>query len=115
MNESLESTDFIATPSTTYSVEGHLTYTYPQEGGWVWFSTDLEAKVLITQRLEYREVEQKLISFAAQKDIEVGEVAMLLQSSNLDWVLEAQTFTKLWDDTWNAFYNGTAYPELKWD
>lgn len=61
------------------------------------------------------QVEERLIAFAAEKDIDgIGEAGALLASSNPTWRLEAETFVRLWDETWQAFYNNEPLPELVW-
>jgi hypothetical protein len=53
-------------------------------------------------------VEQRLIAFAKEKDMDIQEVTMLLSSTNPVWQQEALTFQMLYDATWQAFYASTA-------
>ena len=60
-------------------------------------------------------VEQALENFAKERDFDgIGEAAALLNSTNLEWKTEAQTFVRLWDETWKAFYNNQPLPALIW-
>lgn len=60
-------------------------------------------------------LESILTRFAAEKDIDIQEVSMLLRSSNLVWQAEALEFQALYDLTWQAFYNytGSSWQELE--
>ena len=53
-------------------------------------------------------VTQRLTTFAKEKDIDIQEVAILLNSTNTTWKQEAQTFQTLYDATWQEFYASTA-------
>lgn len=60
-------------------------------------------------------VEQALDNFAKERDIDgIGEAAALLNSTNPTWKSEAETFVRLWDLTWQAFYNNHPLPVLSW-
>ena len=60
-------------------------------------------------------VEQRLLNFAKEKDIDIQEIAILLTSSNEVWKQEAQKFASLYDLTWQAYYGygGTSWSELE--
>lgn len=60
-------------------------------------------------------IEQSLAKFAAEKDFDnIGEASALLSSTNPEWEKDAATFVRLWDETWQAFYNNQSLPELSW-
>ena len=87
--------------------------TLPVEG-WYWFDTEEEAQVLLTNLDAKQQLEYDLRQFAAQRDIDVEEVTMLLHSSNPEWVAEAQQFIQLYDASWQSFYAGEPLPTLVW-
>lgn len=84
------------------------------QDGWYWFDTEEEAQVLLTNLDAKQQLEYDLRQFAAQRDIDVEEVTMLLHSSNPQWVAEAQHFIQLYDASWQAFYANQPLPELVW-
>jgi hypothetical protein len=59
-------------------------------------------------------IQTRLEKFAAQKDIDISEIAILLHSTNPQWVAEAQYFSQLYDASWQAFYNNQPLPDLVW-
>ena len=67
------------------------------------------------KQAQKQSVEQSLTQFANEKDFDgIGEASALLNSTNPVWASEAQTFVRLWDETWQAFYNNQPLPELSW-
>lgn len=71
--------------------------------------------VIETVKLSSFLVEQRLATFAKEKDIDFQEVALLLQSDNVTWQQEAITFVDLYEKTWQAFYvyTGDSWQELE--
>ena len=66
-------------------------------------------------KLTKQDVENSLTAFASEKDLDgIGEASALLNSTNTQWQNEAQTFIRLWDETWQAFYNNQPLPNLSW-
>lgn len=59
-------------------------------------------------------LENRLRVFAAEKDISIDEIGMLLNSTNPEWKAEAQHFQDLYLRSWEAFYAGDSLPELVW-
>ena len=60
-------------------------------------------------------IEQSLSKFATEKDFDgIGEASALLNSTNAEWKKDAATFVRLWDETWQAFYDDKPLPELSW-
>lgn len=112
-NGQLISGNMVTAPSYILVAEDRATYAYPIDG-WTWFDTDEEAQVLFTNLDAKQQLEYDLRQFALQKDIDVEEVAILLNSSNHEWVAQAQHFSRLYDASWQAFYAGTTLPELVW-
>ena len=60
-------------------------------------------------------IEQRLADFAKQKDIDIAEIGLLLQSDNVTWQQEAMTFATVYETTWQAFYDytGESWQELE--
>ena len=112
-NGSLLSGELVTSPSFILVAEDKDTYTYPVQG-WHWFDTEEEAQVLFTNLDAKQQLEYDLKQFAAEKDIDVEEIAILLNSSNAEWVAEAQHYVQLHDASWQAFYNNEPLPELVW-
>lgn len=68
-----------------------------------------------TKNKTEQEVQETLIAFMTEKNIEsIGEANALLNSTNPEWVIEAKTVIRLWDETWQAFETGGALPALSW-
>jgi hypothetical protein len=61
-----------------------------------------------------RELELKLTAFAAEKDIDIVEIPMLLNSTNEQWKNEALHFQSIYLQSWQAFYNDEPLPLLEW-
>ena len=112
-NGQLISGNMVTAPSYILVTEERANYTYPVDG-WHWFDTDAQAQVLLMDLNPKQQLEYNLRQFAAQRDIDVEEVAMLLHSSNPEWVAEAQHFIQLYDASWQAFYTGEPLPKLVW-
>ena len=89
------------------------TYTYPIDG-WYWFDTDTDAQVLLSPMDAKKQLEYRLQQFAAQKDIDIQEIAILLTSNNPEWVAQAKRLSELYNASWQALYEGSALPELVW-
>lgn len=68
----------------------------------------------LTQQERALIVQQSLEQFAKQKDIDIAEIPMLLNSTNAEWRAEAERFQSLYLATWDAFYNDQPLPELTW-
>lgn len=65
--------------------------------------------------IEKETVEHNLNEFAKQRDFDgIGEASALLTSTNIKWKNEAQTYVRLWDETWQAFYDNKPLPQLTW-
>lgn len=65
--------------------------------------------------LAKQDVENSLNEFAKQRDFDsIGEASALMNSTNSEWASEAQTFVRLWDETWQAFYKNQPLPKLSW-
>jgi hypothetical protein len=83
-------------------------------------SNTVEVKYALTQIVKTKEqkaaeIEQALNAFAHEKDFDgIGEANALLKSSNTEWIKEGETFIRLWDETWQAFYNNEELPVLSW-
>ena len=60
-------------------------------------------------------IEQRLADFGSQKDIDIEEVGILLQSQNPVWQSEAVMFSTLYVATWQVFYDytGDSWQELE--
>ena len=105
-NGQLLSGEIITTPNAVLSVS-----TDAPHDGWFWFDSEELATAFFEQRLN---LENNLIAFAAQKDIDIAEIAMLLNSENAEWKAEAEHFQALYLASWEAFYNNESLPELAW-
>jgi hypothetical protein len=88
-------------------------YNYPVQG-WYWFDTLEQAQVLLNPHSPHDLLMADLVAFAAQKDIDIVEIAMLLNSENAEWKAEAEHFQALYLASWEAFYSGGVLPELVW-
>ena len=73
-----------------------------------------ERKAIDEQAAKRNLAEQSLIEFAKQKDFDLSEVNMMLNSSVQTWIDEATKFNQLWSQTWQAFYDNQPLPELVW-
>lgn len=83
-------------------------------GGAIFVDTQRVFTVVDTEQYK-KEVQQSLDNFAREKDIDgIGEANALLKSSNTEWIKEGETFIRLWNETWQAFYTGGALPVLSW-
>ena len=60
-------------------------------------------------------IEQRLADFGSQKDIDIEEVGILVQSQNPVWQAEAVMFSNLYVATWQVFYDytGDSWQELE--
>lgn len=68
-------------------------------------------------------IQTRLENFAKEKDIDLFEIGILLNSTNPIWQAEAQTLNALYDATWSIYYANTGeswrdvevlLPELVW-
>lgn len=93
--------DFIEVPD-------FVTVGYYSENGIDWTSKECNPIFVAIEEAKKQNaflVEQRLADFAKQKDIDIQEIAMLLNCSNEVWRNEATTFSNLYAETWQAFYN----------
>lgn len=65
-------------------------------------------------KIAKQELELALKNFADEKDIDIAEIPMLLNSDNIEWKAEAKHFQALYLSSWEAFYDGQPLPELAW-
>lgn len=49
-------------------------------------------------------LQQRLETFAKEKDIDFNEIGLLTQSPNLVWQEEAKRFSELYTESWEVFY-----------
>lgn len=112
-NGQITSGETVYAPGYILVPEDKDTAIFPVDG-WHWFDTDEQAQVLITNLDAKQQLEYDLRQLALQRDIDVEEVAMLLHSTNPEWVAEAQYFIQLYDASWQAFYNNETLPALVW-
>jgi hypothetical protein len=89
-------------------------YDYPVQG-WYWFDTLEQAQVLLNPHSPHDLLMADLVAFAAQKDIDIVEIAMLLNSENAQWKAEAEYFQNMYLQSWEAFYAGEPLPVLTWE
>ncbi len=77
---------------------------------------DVERKFTLIDDTKIKsDIEQALLNFAKEKDFDgIGEASALLKSSNIEWAKDASTLVRLWDETWQAFYDDKPLPSLKW-
>jgi hypothetical protein len=108
-NGQLLSGEMITTPNAVLSIP-----TDAPHDGWYWFDTEEQAQVLLNTLNPKDVLTNQLVSFAAEKDIDIQEVAMLLNSSNPVWVSQAQHFQNLYLASWEAFYSNQPLPNLTW-
>ena len=67
------------------------------------------------KRATIASIEADFKVFLDLKNIDsIGEASALLNSTNLQWQMEAQRAVELWDKTWQAFYNNEPLPNLTW-
>lgn len=94
-----------------------VTIGYYSENGIDWTSPECNPVLIAaeeTRKQNTIQLEQRLTEFAKQKDIDISEIPMLLNSSNPQWKAEAQHFQDLYLRSWEAFYAGEPLPELVW-
>jgi len=77
-------------------------------------SEEIAANFEASKNERKRELELKLTAFAAEKDIDIVEITMLLNSTNEQWKNEALHFQSLYLQSWQAFYNDEPLPLLEW-
>jgi hypothetical protein len=70
-------------------------------------STQYNAKVV--------DLDLKLKAFAAEKEIDIQEIPLLLASTNEEWKAQAQRVLDLYLASWEAFYAGNPLPDLTWE
>ena len=88
--------------NTTYQTLINQKLTFDKDT--VIMTFDTENNVASYPRL----VENRLKAFAKEKDIDLTEIGALINSTNLEWVIEATTYSKLHAETWTAFYAATS-------
>jgi hypothetical protein len=108
-NGQLLSGEIITTPNAVLTVPADAPH-----DGWYWFDTEEQAQVLLGTISPKDALMNQLIAFAAQKDIDIQEVGMLLRSANLEWAAQAQHFQNLYLASWEAFYSNQPLPSLTW-
>ena len=75
---------------------------------------ELDAIAKEKRQQRFNLVETLLTTFATQKEIDVSEIPLLLNSTNTIWQSEAQRFQELYLKTWQAFYDDKPLPLLEW-
>jgi hypothetical protein len=108
-NEILSSSS-VTTADSVLTEETKCNYDYPVFG-WYWFESDEQAKAHF---IELDALESRLIEFARERDIDIQEIPMLLNSTNQEWKSEAVHFQTLYLASWKAFYSNEPLPALVW-
>ena len=78
-------------------------------------SVSVAYSVIDVQALFEPKITKILIDFAHEKDMILAEIDILKHSTNAIWKQNAETFSRLYDATWQAYYayTGTSWQELE--